>query len=93
MPINPTVDRVSKRAYTRSMLKKTQDLVQWLGALFIIAGHVLNSAAIDGWNILAFTVGTVFFMLWSISVANRPQQLVNTVAIVTCTAGLFRAFG
>lgn len=73
-------------------MTKTNEVLQWLGALFIIAGHMLNAAGIDGWNILAFFFGTVFFLAWTIRVVNKPQMAVNVVAITTCTVGLFRAF-
>jgi len=69
------------------------NILQWTGALFIIAGHVLNSIGIDGYNIAAFTVGTVAFLAWSVRVANKPQTVVNVVAITVCTIGLFRAYG
>ena len=72
---------------------RLNDMLQWLGAVFIIAGHVLNAMAVDGWNILAFTLGTVAFMAWAIRVANKPQTLVNVVAMTTCFVGLYRAFG
>ncbi len=76
---------------------KINDLLQWAGALFIIAGHLLNTAGADvhgdRWNILAFALGTVCFLAWTVRVANRPQMLVNVVAIATCTVGLFKAFG
>lgn len=73
------------------------NVLQWTGALFIIAGHLLNTAGAavhgDKWNILAFAVGTVCFLLWTIRVANKPQFLVNAVAIATCSVGLYKAFG
>jgi hypothetical protein len=72
---------------------RINEVLQWVGALFIIAGHVLNSIGIDGWNIAAFTVGTLAFMLWAIRVANKPQTLVNVVAITVCGLGLYRAWG
>ncbi len=72
---------------------RLNDMLQWVGAVFIIAGHVLNSIGIDGWNILAFFLGTIAFLTWTIRVANKPQMLVNAVAIATCGAGLYRAWG
>ena len=72
---------------------RLNDMLQWLGAVFIIAGHVLNAMGADGYNILAFTLGTVAFMAWAIRVANKPQTLVNVVAIAVCAIGLFRAYG
>jgi hypothetical protein len=69
------------------------EVLQWTGAAFIIAGHVLNAAGVDGYNIIAFTLGTAAFMAWAIRVANKPQTLVNVVAIAVCALGLFRVYG
>ena len=71
------------------------EILQWAGAVFIIAGHSLNAVGPEAYpyNILAFFLGTVFFMAWSIRVRNRPQLLVNIVAISISIMGLVRAFG
>jgi hypothetical protein len=45
------------------------------------------------WNILAFFVGTILFMIWTIRVANKPQFMVNIVALAIGASGLFKAFG
>lgn len=70
------------------------EVLQWVGALAIIAGHVLNAMGPEAYpyNILAFTAGTVFFLAWTIRVANKPQMLVNVVAIAMCALGLFKAW-
>ena len=77
------------------MKQNLNEALQWAGAVFIIAGHALNAVgpAAYPWNILAFFAGTVFFMWWSIRVANKPQLLVNLVAISISAMGLIRAFG
>ena len=74
---------------------KTNEILQWTGAVFIIAGHSLNAVGPEAYpyNILAFFVGTVLFMSWSIRVANRPQLLVNIVALAIGLTGLVKAFG
>ena len=74
---------------------KINDVLQWTGAVFIIAGHSLNAVgpAAYPYNILAFFVGTVLFMAWSIRVANKPQLLVNIVALAIGLTGLVKAFG
>lgn len=79
-------------------MTKTDEVLQWAGALFIIAGHLLNTLLeyefdIRPWNIAAFTIGTVFFLIWSLRVMNRPQMAVNVVAITIGVLGLFRALG
>jgi predicted membrane metal-binding protein len=74
---------------------KTNEILQWTGAVFIIAGHSLNAVgpAAYPYNILAFFLGTVLFMTWSIRVANKPQLLVNIVALAIGLTGLAKAFG
>jgi len=71
------------------------EVLQWTGAFFITAGHVLNTMGSayhkDVWNIAAFAVGTVLFLTWTIRVANKPQMAVNVAALATMVVGLFRA--
>mgnify|MGYP003321918360 FL=1 len=73
------------------------EVIQWTGAFFIGAGHVLNTLGSayhrDFWNIAAFAVGTILFLAWTIRVANKPQMAVNVVALATMAVGLFRAWG
>lgn len=77
------------------MKLEINDVLQWSGAVFIIAGHSLNAVgpSVYPWNILAFFLGTILFMAWSIRVANRPQLLVNIVALAIGLTGLVKAFG
>ena len=71
------------------------EVIQWVGAVFIIAGHSLNAVgpAVYPWNIVTFFAGTVSFLIWTLRVRNRPQMLVNVVALIIGTTGLIRAFG
>ena len=71
------------------------EILQWAGAVFIIAGHSLNALGPEAYpyNILAFFLGTILFFVWTIRVANKPQMLINIVAISISAAGLGRAFG
>jgi hypothetical protein len=73
---------------------KLNDILQWVGAVFIIAGHTLNSVgpAAYPWNILAFLLGTIAFFVWTIRVENKPQMLVNIVALLLSVVGIVRAF-
>jgi energy-converting hydrogenase Eha subunit E len=73
---------------------KVNDILQWTGAVFIIIGHVCNAIgpSVYPYNIVAFTLGTIMFMAWTIRVKNRPQLVVNMVAIVTCIIGLVNAW-
>jgi hypothetical protein len=73
----------------------TNEILQWVGALFIIAGHSLNAMgpAVYPYNIAAFLVGTIAFLAWTIRVANKPQMLVNVVALALGLVGLYNAIG
>lgn len=77
------------------MKTKFNEALQWVGAVWIIAGHSLNAAgpAVYPYNILAFFVGTIFFLYWTVRVANLPQMLVNIIAIAISGFGLFKAIG
>ena len=71
------------------------NLLQWAGAVAIIAMHVLNAMGPGAypWNIVAAFVGTVLFLAWTIRVRNLPQFTVNVVALAIGLVGLFKAFG
>jgi hypothetical protein len=71
------------------------ELLQWTGAVAIIAGHVLNAVgpAVYPYNIAVFAVGTVAFLAWAIRVANKPQAVVNIVALAIGLVGLYNAIG
>jgi len=71
------------------------DTLQWTGAVAIIAGHVLNAVGpeVYPYNIAVFAVGTVAFLAWAIRVANKPQAVVNVVALAIGLVGLYKAVG
>jgi len=77
------------------MKLEINEILQWTGAVFIIAGHSLNAMgpAVYPYNILAFFIGTILFMAWTIRVANRPQLVVNIVTLMLGASGLIKAFG
>jgi len=76
------------------MLTKN-DMLQWTGAVAIIAGHVLNSIgpSMYPYNIIVFAIGTIAFLAWAIRVKNTPQAVVNLVALAIGLVGLYKAFG
>ena len=75
--------------------KQLDDTLQWAGAVAIIAGHVLNSIgpSMYPYNIIVFAVGTVAFLAWAVRVRNKPQAVVNLVALAIGLVGLYKAFG
>ena len=71
------------------------EALQWTGAVAIIAGHVLNAVgpSVYPYNIAVFAVGTVAFLAWALRVANKPQAVVNVVALAIGLVGLYNAVG
>ena len=71
------------------------EVLQWAGAVLIIAGHSLNAIgpSMYPYNIVVFAVGTVAFLTWAIRAGNRPQMAVNLVSIAIGLVGLISAFG
>jgi hypothetical protein len=70
-------------------------VLQWIGAVLIIAGHSLNAIGprVYPYNIVVFALGTVAFLIWSVRVKNQPQMAVNFVSIAIGFVGLVSAFG
>jgi energy-converting hydrogenase Eha subunit E len=70
------------------------EVLQWTGAVAIIVGHVCNAVGPSAYplNIVAFTAGTVCFGAWTVLVRNKPQFVVNAVALLTCVIGLVNAY-
>jgi hypothetical protein len=77
------------------VLAAFDEILQWIGAVAIIAGHALNAIgpSVYPYNIIAFTVGTVAFLVWALRVANKPQAVVNVVSIAIGLVGLIKAYG
>ena len=68
------------------------EVLQWAGAVLIIAGHTLNAIgpSVYPYNIVVFAVGTVAFLTWAIRAGNRPQMAVNFVSIAIGIVGLLK---
>ena len=86
------LDNLDERCYTSTM-NLNNEIIQWTGAVAIIAGHSLNAVgpAAYPYNIYAFAVGTIAFLVWSIRVGNTPQLAVNLVALGLGIMGIVRA--
>jgi hypothetical protein len=70
------------------------DLLQWTGTACLLAMYTLMSfyPHLHPWNIVAGLCGGACYLAWTIRVANKPQMIVNAVAIAIGLAGLFRAW-
>jgi hypothetical protein len=76
-------------------MMNANDILQWAGATSLLIMYTLMSfyPHLHPWNIVAGVVGGVCFLTWTFRVQNRPQMIVNGVAIAIGLAGLFKHFG
>ena len=75
--------------------KNVDEVLQWVGAVLIVAGHALNAMGpeVYPYNIAVFALGTVMFLAWAYRVGNKPQMAVNVVSIAIGLVGLYKALG
>ena len=70
------------------------EVLQWVGTCFILLMYVLmnffRELQLDA---LAGLLGGLCYLAWTIRVANKPQMLVNVVAISVCAVGLYKVYG
>ena len=69
--------------------------LQWAGTVCLLTMYVLMSfyPHLHPWNIVAGVLGGAFYLTWTIRVTNKPQMLVNVVAITIGLAGLYKVWG
>lgn len=76
-------------------MRNVNDALQWTGTACLLTMYVLMSfyPHLHPWNIVAGVGGGACYLTWTIRVANKPQMIVNAVAIAIGLAGLFKAWG
>ncbi len=72
---------------------KVNDIIQWTGTFFILAMYVLMNFFRElGLDPVCGLLGGLCYALWAYRVSNKPQMLVNVVAIAVCLTGLVKTF-
>lgn len=76
-------------------IQQIDNLLQWAGTLCLLTMYVLMSffPHLHPWNIVAGVLGGACYLAWTVRVANKPQMIVNGVAIAIGLAGLLKAWG
>jgi hypothetical protein len=72
--------------------KKLNETIQWVGTLFVLIMYGLMNLApeLAPWNLVAGLAGSICYFVWTIRVKNRPQLIINIVAMTLCVAGLIK---
>jgi hypothetical protein len=70
---------------------KLNEVLQWAGTACILAMYVLMNFFRElGLDPLFGLLGGLCYAAWAYRVANKPQMIVNVVAMTVCTLGLFK---
>lgn len=72
---------------------KTNDVLQWAGTACFMVMYTVMSFFKDLHTVqlVAGCLGGALFLVWSIRVANKQQQIVNVVGVVITLVGLYKA--
>lgn len=70
------------------------DILQWTGTVCLLTMYVLMSffPHLHPWNIVAGICGGACYLAWTVRVRNKPQMIVNGVALAIGLAGLLKAW-
>lgn len=76
-------------------MNKVNETIQWIGTAFVLSMYAIMNLApeLAPWNLVMGLLGSVCYFVWTVRVRNRPQMLINIVAMTLCVLGLFRHFG
>jgi hypothetical protein len=68
-------------------------VLQWVGTAFILGMYAVMNfyRAAYPLDVIFGLAGAVCFFIWATAVRNRPQMVINAVAITVCCVGLFTA--
>lgn len=70
--------------------EKVNEIIQWMGTFFILAMYVtMNFFRELGLDPVFGLAGGLCYATWSYRVVNKPQFLVNFVAILVCIIGIY----
>ena len=73
---------------------RLNEVLQWSGTVCILAMYVLMNFFRElGLDPMFGLLGGLCYAVWAYRVANRPQMIVNVVAITVCALGLFKVIG
>jgi hypothetical protein len=74
------------------MRVELNDALQWTGTAFILAMYVsMNYFRELGLDPLFGLLGGLCYFTWTVRVRNRPQMVINAVAIAVCAGGVMGA--
>lgn len=74
-------------------MHKLNDALQWAGTVCFLTMYTVMSfyKELHTVQLIAGCMGGMFFLAWSLRVANKQQMIVNVAGIAITLVGLFKA--
>ena len=64
------------------------ETLKWSGTLFTVLGALLTSLSVDPWNVYAFNVGSVLWLIAGVKMKENSLIVVNAVLLVVYAFGV-----
>ncbi len=77
-------------------MNKANELIQWVGTGFVLGMYAVMNLApkeLAYWSSIMGLGGSICYFIWTLRVANKPQMVINIVAMTFCVVGLIKHFG
>jgi hypothetical protein len=72
-------------------MNKTNNILKWSATVITILGAILTSMNIYPWNVVAFNLGSVLWLVFAIRVKETSLVVVNSGLLIVYIFGLLKA--
>jgi hypothetical protein len=72
-------------------MNKTNDFLKWSATAVTILGAVLTSLNVYPWNVVAFNLGSILWLIFAVRIKENSLIVVNTGLLLVYVFGLLKA--
>ena len=72
-------------------MNKTNDFLKWSATAVTILGAVLTSLNVYPWNVVAFNLGSILWLIFAVRIKESSLIVVNTGLLLVYVFGLLKA--
>ena len=72
-------------------MNKTNDFLKWSATVVTLLGAVLTSLNVYPWNVVAFNLGSILWLIFAVRIKESSLIVVNTGLLLVYVFGLLKA--